>query len=207
MPQNVPVNNPKTALLILAAGQASRMGEPKQLLEVNGQTLISRIVTQCLSTEHRPVVAVLGAYFEPVQKAVKGLPVEIVQNENWQDGLGSSISAGVTFVEKAHPQVEAIVILLCDQPLVDATFIETLIAAYANNKKPIVAAEYAGGLGVPALFARSRFPALQQLSADKGAKKIMQQHLDDVFSISFPEGQLDLDTPCDYQAFLNKTRL
>jgi len=203
-PKNRP--DPKIALLILAAGQASRMGEPKQLLQIDGQSLIRRIAEQCLSTSHRPVVAVLGAHFEAIQKEVENLSVEIVRNEEWAQGIGSSIAKGVTFIEENYPQIEALLILLCDQPLVDAEVLHRLVGVYEVMPEPIVTCLYAGEYGVPTLFDRSYFPKLKELSADHGAKKIMNQNSQDVFSIKFPQGKLDLDTPADYQAFLKKNR-
>ena len=122
----------------------------------------------------------------------------IVQNKQWQRGIGSSIRSGIQEVINSSPDIEASVLLVCDQPAVDARVIEQLVALRETTGKTIVASSYAGTLGVPALFARSIFEELLSLGDQAGAKSIVLRSSDRVASFPFPEGQIDIDTREDW---------
>ena len=191
---------PSIAIVILAAGASTRMGVAKQLLRHRGRTLLRHAVEAALGSICRPVVLVLGANMQQVLPEVEGLPVEIVKNSDWAEGLSTSIRAGLEALAPAADSPEAVVLTLCDQPFVSSDDIDGLVAAYHSTKRPIVASEYAGTVGVPALFARPIWPELANLTGDAGAKRVIQKHLANVWPVSCPHGAIDLDTPEDYDA-------
>ena len=187
-------------IVILAAGASKRMGMPKQLLPYRGRTLVRHAVETTLGSTCRPVVVVLGANAEEIQPEVEGLSVQIVKNPHWAEGLGSSIRAGMEALMPAKDPPEAVVLALCDQPLVGSEDIQALVDAYRSTQRPIIASEYAGTLGVPALFAQPVLPELLHLAGDAGAKQVIQRHLATVWKIPCPHAAVDLDTLEDYDA-------
>lgn len=190
-----------TGTIILAAGASSRMGQSKQMLDVNGEKLLVRTVKAALDSHGGTVVVVLGSHEKAHRKSLCGLPVEIVYHSNWKNGMGSSIKKGLSHLMSGNPSLEAVVILVCDQPLLTAENITRLIREYRQSKKTIIASRYSKMPGVPVLFDRIYFPHLMALPDDQGAKQIILQHRDDVSEVDFPGGEIDLDTPEDYDAF------
>ncbi len=188
------------AIVVLAAGASTRMGVPKQLLRVHGRSLVRHAVEAALGSSCRPVIVVLGAHGEAVQSELEGLPVRIVRNENWSQGLSTSIRAGIAALPSAPDSPEAIVLTLCDQPFVGADSIEALVAAYRSTGRPIVASQYGGTLGVPTLFSRALLPELLALEGDTGARQVIQAHASSVWPVPCPQGAVDLDTPEDHAA-------
>src|SRR5262249_34036859 len=106
------------ALVLLAAGGSSRMGRPQQLLDYRGQPWLGHSVEQAIGPVGRPVTGVLGSDAAACRAAIADLPVEVVVNDGWADGMGSSIRTGVAAVLAASEQPEAVLITLCDQPLI-----------------------------------------------------------------------------------------
>ena len=194
------------AAVILAAGESSRLGQPKQLIQFQGKTLLRRVVDAASEAGCQPILVVLGS--ETETELVQGISSEltktgatIVANPNWKRGIGTSIRAGVQDLTEIAPGVEATVLLACDQPFVDRAVIDGLITLHHETRKPIVAASYAGTLGVPALFDRSRLPDLLGLDDSAGAKSIIFSNRDQVAQFAFPEGEIDIDTPEDRERF------
>ena len=185
------------AAIILAAGSSTRMGRPKQLLEVCGQTLVRRTALCALEAGCRPVIIVTGAHAQETREALNGLEVVCVKNDLWELGLGSSIRAGVATVLQSDSETEAIVIMVCDQPLVRPETIVNLIAVYRDTSCSIVPSSYGGTLGVPALFNRKHFGELAGLDNAQGAKQIIHRHAANAHGVEFPEGAIDIDTPED----------
>src|SRR5262249_31770573 len=128
---------PRVGAIILAAGESSRLGQPKQLLSFRGTTLLRHAVQTALSSVCRPVAVVLGAHFEMVTDKLNGLPIEIVKNEAWRDGMSSSLRMGLAAVES---EVDAVILMLCDQPLVSVELLNRL----ATSNSSLAAAEYGG---------------------------------------------------------------
>lgn len=190
-------------LIILAAGASTRMGTPKQLLLYQGISLLHHTVNIALESACRPVIIVLGAYFEQIKPEVEQLPVHIVENADWEQGMSTSIQAGIRALTKINPDADAVVITVCDQPFLSVDTIAQLIDAYHYTHQPIIASEYAGTLGVPALFSRHLFSELTALNAAEGARKVIKKYQEKVVQVSFPEGEFDLDTPQDYERINN----
>jgi molybdenum cofactor cytidylyltransferase len=189
--------------VVLAAGSSSRMGRSKQLLTIEEQPLLRRSVLTALSAHLKTVIVVVGANASEHRKVLDGLPVEIIFNEAWHDGMGSSIRSAVTHIMQSHPQTEGIVMLACDQPLVDTAHVNKLIEMHSTTGKALVASGYANTNGIPAFFSKAYFVQLQRLEGAQGAKKIIQQDTSALCTVPFPQGEIDLDTPEDYTRFIN----
>lgn len=186
-------------IVVLAAGASTRMGAPKQLLLYQGRSLLRHSVETALASVCQPVIVVLGASAEWLQQEVKDLAVQVVENPHWALGMSSSIWTGIAALNSTPSQISAAVLLLCDQPFVSVQVINQLVETYYFTGKPIVASEYAGTLGVPALFCRTFFPELMALRGAEGAKQMIAKHCHEVCSVPFPRGAIDIDTPKDYE--------
>jgi molybdenum cofactor cytidylyltransferase len=182
---------------ILAAGASTRMGVPKQLLQFGGETMLRRAASFAMEAGCRPVVVVTGADAAASRKALRGLDVREAENQQWESGISSSVRVGIEAIVTAHPQTAAVVLMLCDQPFVTREIIARLVAAHRETGRSIVASRYGGSYGVPALFGKVHFAELTTLKGDAGAKRVIQRHLPKVHLVSFPEGEIDIDTPED----------
>ncbi|HEY2800564.1 MAG TPA: nucleotidyltransferase family protein [Chthoniobacterales bacterium] len=186
----------KVAAIVLAAGGSTRLGQPKQLLDFRGQSLVRRMAEAVVGAGCEPVAVVVGQDREAIAAALRGLTVQLVPNDNWKDGIGSSIRVGV----KALAACEALVIAACDQPYVDAELIRLIIRTQEETQQLIVASAYAGTCGVPALFLRHYRANLLALPNEHGAKAIIARHSAEVATVDFPQGAIDIDTLADYRA-------
>lgn len=195
--------NKQTGIVVLAAGASKRMQQAKQLLDFQGETFLRRAVLTAIESICNPVIVVLGANLEMMKKEIEDLPFEICFNENWQNGLSSSIKAGVKKLTETNPEISAVVLTLCDQPLVGSDSINRIVEAFYETKKPIVAAEYKNTVGVPALFSRIFFDDLLKLEDDKGAKKFISERQQFLHKIILPEAAFDIDTIEDYENLKN----
>ena len=188
-----------TAIMILAAGAASRIGSPKQLLNYQGKTLLRRIVDVALeSFKSQQIMVVLGASHEAVLQTIKETDVLHCLNKDWERGMASSIRSGLTNLLNTNPDLAQCFIALCDQPHVHNHLFQEMKALSDSSSKGIVASEYAKTLGVPALFSNNYFNHLLALTGEQGAKKIILQNLNDVATIKFEQGAVDIDTKSDY---------
>jgi molybdenum cofactor cytidylyltransferase len=185
-------------LLLLAAGASRRLGAPKQLLAYKGESLLRRAARTALASLCRPVIVVLGAHRESVESEIADLPLEIVFNEEWAMGMGASIRAGMEYLT-ARADTRAVVVMLCDQPRVEARIINELVAAYRVTNAPLVTAKYDGTHGVPALFDQRLYPALLALTGSQGAKSLILAHSAHLSEVPAPEAALDVDTLADYE--------
>jgi molybdenum cofactor cytidylyltransferase len=141
---------------------------------------------------------VLGAQAEAVGQVVNRTLAGSVVNEHWAGGMGSSIGAGVERMLELAPEVAAIAILLADQPYVVARHLAEMSRAFEAGSAPILAASYAGTLGVPAFFRRSVFGKLRTLKPDAGARALLRGGVDEVNSFELPEAATDIDTPEEF---------
>jgi len=193
---------PNIGAVILAAGESSRLGQPKQLIQFRGKTLVQRIVDAAREAGCSPKVVVIGSDKDKVARELEQTNAVIVENVNWKNGMGTSIRSAVQHLIDIAPNVEAIVLLVCDQPFVDSRAIEQLIALREKTKKAVVASSYAGTLGVPALFDRSCTEELLGLDDADGAKSIILSNHDRVAEFPFPQGKIDIDTFADYERLI-----
>lgn len=184
-------------ILILAAGSSSRLGQSKQKFTVGGVSLLEKTVQVALNSKARHVLVVLGSNAEEHQELIAGLPVETVYHEKWEQGMGSSLKAGIKVLLEKHPDSEAVIVMVCDQPYITTSILDSLIATYQRNAADIVASSYKNVHGVPALFSRSIFPNLLEIEDAQGARKIIQHHQGTLSTVPFEKGYIDLDTPAD----------
>lgn len=176
-----------------------RLGQPKQLLQFEGESLLRRAARTALDSVCRPIVVVLGADAEKMRPELAGLDARVVENADWARGMGTSLRAGLAALEPEN--LDAVVVLLCDQPLLTADVLDALVAAHEATGWPIAASEYGGRRGVPALFARALFPELRALGEAEGARSLLQRHAPEAAPIPFPEGIQDIDTERDWAQF------
>jgi len=183
-------------IIILAAGSSSRLGKPKQNLVYKGQTLLQRTVDAAIATSCQPIIIVLGANPEVIRPTIENKSITIIENTEWQEGMASSIRAGIREVQHSASKVSAAILMLCDQPHLDTALLKSLIAN-ANNSE-IVTCTYNNTFGAPVLFNANYFDELSLLKGQEGAKKLLLKYADKVASIPFPLGGIDIDTIEDY---------
>jgi len=188
-------------IILLAAGESTRMGTPKQLIKIEGLSLIRRAAQQAIDSGCQPVVAVLGANASRIAPELDGLALDIVVNHEWKLGMSSSIRCGLKVLMAGHPPAQGVILFLADQPNVTGTSLRKLTAAHAQGGAGLVAASYSGRLGTPAFFLRSYFDELLQMEGQGGAKLLLERYASRVVPVDFPEAALDLDTPQDLAEF------
>ena len=186
----------KTALILLAAGAATRMGSPKQLAPFRGQPLVCHTAGAALASVCRPVVVVVGAAGPQVEAALAPLPVRVVTNAHWAEGVGTSIRTGIEALT-VEDDVDSAILMLADQPLVTADTLNRLIETHRRTGQDIVTAAYADTVGVPVLFSRAFFPKLAALTGNQGCKGVILGHPDHTLTLPCPEAEADIDTPAD----------
>ncbi|NIG57415.1 NTP transferase domain-containing protein [Chitinophaga sp. Cy-1792] len=188
-----------TGIIILAAGNSSRLGKPKQLLLLQEKTLLQKITDTAIESNLGPVLVVLGAYAPDIQQSIAGRNVKIIVNENWKSGMGSSVACGINALLRLYSNVTSAFLLVCDQPFIEARLLHRMAAINA----PMVACKYNNTFGTPALFQQDFFPELQALGSHEGAKKILSAHQELVKTVDFPQGSIDIDTLSDYETVLS----
>ena len=179
------------------------MGSPKQLLPYQDNNLLQHAVHEALGTGFSPVIVVLGATANEISPVIKNTNIIIVENEEWQEGLGSSVRAGISALTEHASGADSAILMLCDQPFVTAALLTQLVETKTTTNKKIVASVYRDTAGVPVLFDNSFFPELLQLKGPDGAKKLLLQYAEEVATVLFPEGAVDIDTPEDYERLFN----
>jgi molybdenum cofactor cytidylyltransferase len=185
------------AAIIVAAGASSRLGQPKQLVMVDGQPLLQRTVRCAREAGAEPVFVVLGAYSDVIEKAIDFGTAKIVMNHDWEEGLASSIRAGVTAVN-ARTEAAGVLLMTCDQPRVMATHLRKMIKVFDTRlQTAMIASVYGGTRGVPVLFPRVLFPDLLALRGDKGARGLLATASLPVVEVQFEGGEVDIDRPED----------
>ena len=183
--------------VILAAGGSSRYGECKQLVEINGSSLVRLAVVKLSPLfSHDRINVVVGANSKAVAQAVGDLRVNIVHNEYWHQGLASSLMAGLNSVE---PDCRAVMITLCDQALVTGDHLRRLLDLWLACPSEITASAYAGTVGTPAVIPAEFYPQVLVLEGDAGAKSILKKNAGRVRTLPIPEAEFDLDVPADLE--------
>jgi len=189
----------RAGVIVLAAGNSSRLGRPKQLLPYRGKTLLAHTVSETLEAGLNPVVVVTGAFHTGVKKSLCGQSIDIIFNPAWEEGMASGIVAGLSNMLLLHPDVDAVIITVCDQPFISSALLSQLVSTFDMSGKGIIACAYADSVGTPVLFGHSYFEQLLALSGSEGAKKLLKQYPDDLATVAFPDGYIDIDTGEDVQ--------
>jgi len=187
-------------ITVLAAGSSRRMGTPKQLLPFMGQSLLARAVETALASGAAATVVVLGAGAPRMTEEISRYPVDIFVNERHEEGMAGSLAKGLERMMERHPEVEGVVIMVCDQPGVTGDHLVNLVKEQRSSGMAIVSTAYGNTHGVPALFHRSLFAELLQLKGDHGARSLIEAHAAQAGRVAFPEAAVDIDTPEAYQA-------
>jgi molybdenum cofactor cytidylyltransferase len=182
------------AAVILAAGPSRRMTVPKQLLPCGNSTLLGNALLAAQASACSRLMVVVGAHQDLIEREVRDRRIEVVRNPDWMHGIATSVRAAVRAIAAAEAPVDAAVFLPVDQPLVSTSLIDRMIEMFTSTRKPIVATQIRGSLGVPALFAARILPELARL----GAQQTICKRVNRVKALPFPEGATDLDTPEDY---------
>jgi molybdenum cofactor cytidylyltransferase len=187
--------------IVLAAGPSSRLGQSKQLLQVEGEPLLRRIArASCESNADRTLV-VLGDNEREHGRVIRDLPLYICIHSGWERGMGSSLKAGMDFIQSFLPDTTAVIVLVCDQPLLTVDHLNQLVDKYRSTHASVVASAYSGILGVPALFGASLFPEIRRIDDKQGARQIIDKNKAGAQQVPFPGGEMDIDTPEDYQRY------
>ena len=188
--------------ILLAAGGSSRYGQCKQLVEINGSSLVWLAVDKLSALfPYDRVTIVVGANSKAVARAVNDLPVNIVINEHWQQGLASSLKAGLNSVK---PDCRALMITLCDQALITEEHLHRLLDLWLTCPSEITASAYAGTVGTPAIIPEEFYPQVLALEGDAGAKSILKNNAERVRTLPIPEAEFDLDIPADLDKLKKK---
>jgi molybdenum cofactor cytidylyltransferase len=189
-------------ILVLAAGASSRMGKSKLFLDINGSPLLLHTTRTATRSRSSGVFIVLNPENVQHDALLHQLGVHVIQNEHWQKGIGSSIKKGIRAIIEGLPHTEAILLMVIDQPFITTTYLDSLIESHLKNPKAIIASHYADTFGVPAVIPAQYFKELEVLRDDEGAKRIISLHPGNRLLLECPEARLDLDTPEDYENFL-----
>jgi molybdenum cofactor cytidylyltransferase len=194
-------------IILLAAGQSARLGKPKQLLKYKGKTLLEHSLQIANETQLKPIVTVLGANLDLLKETIQPINTNIVINQQWSEGMASSIRCGMEEFIRISPTIAGVIIMVCDQPYVTPKLLTDLVEKHAHSSKPIIASIYNSNIGTPALFDKTIFALLLSLKGDSGAKKIMKSNPDWVETVDFPFGEIDIDTNLDYDLLMKETKI
>ena len=189
------------AVIVLAAGKSSRMKTPKQLVKIGNNFLLEFVLSKAKAINKNHVYCVLGANDTLIRREISSSNVHFVYNAAFNEGLSSSIISGVSEIEM-HPDYKAVLILLGDQPAIDKEYLDAMIALFSEDNSKIIASNYKGKLGVPAIFPKSYFSKLKNISGDFGAKEMLHTSKD-VIALNRPTNFIDIDTEKDLQDFKN----
>uniref|UniRef100_A0A7V5CSV8 Nucleotidyltransferase family protein n=1 Tax=Acidobacterium capsulatum TaxID=33075 RepID=A0A7V5CSV8_9BACT len=193
----MPSSTPGAAIL-LAAGSSSRLGQPKQLVRHQGQSLLRRTASLALASGASPVIVVLGNSAPQLRPELEGLSVSVVENPDWATGMASSLRCGLAQLLRQAPAAPAALLLVCDQPHLQAVHLRQLWQQYQASNQVVAAQQADGHPGVPAIFPACCFPQLAALQGDQGARALLRQlPPSELQTISMPEALADLDTPAD----------
>ena len=187
----------KTAIIILAAGNSLRLGHPKQLVKHGDTTLLNLTIQAASHSDADQVLVVLGHHDEEIANSIsKEVPVVI--NPNWEKGMGNSLKFGLQQAQHLFGELNAVMISVCDQPFLSADVFNALMDQAVEA--PLVASHYENNIiGVPVLFMSNLFADMQSIADDQGAKAIVKMHQNDLKTILFHKGNIDIDTAEDIE--------
>lgn len=184
---------PRHGAIVLAAGASRRLGRPKQLLQIDGETLLHRAARLAAATAPLELVVVLGHEAELLRVALHGLPLRCIVAADWRQGMGATLAAGVAALPAG---CDGVLVVLCDQPALDLLHLQALVARWQQAPRRAVASGYAGTVGVPALLPRHWLQP-GQLHGDTGARQLLRARQDQVDAIANERLQFDIDAPGD----------
>jgi len=183
--------------ILLAAGESNRMGRPKQLMPLGQSTIVAATIDNLLNSAVGEIIVVLGYKGEEIRKAIASRPVKIAMNPDYQEGMSTSVIAGLRQIDQ---RAKAVLIALGDQPFVDTQTINVLLEAFVASSRGIIIPTYRGRRGNPAIFDIKYEGELLNLKGDVGGRETVKRHPDDVLEVAVDcEGiLLDVDSMEDY---------
>lgn len=186
--------------IVLAAGESSRMGRPKPLLPLNGETFLSHLLAEIDASHASRALIVLGHQPQVVLDAMPEISPRTILNPNYQLGQLSSLQEGLRQIG----EVDAVLLCLADHPFVTTAVIDAVIDAFEATGRPIIVPSYGGRRGHPTLFAGAVFNDLLSAPLDQGARAVVWAHADEVLELPTDESGIvaDIDTPEQYEAWL-----
>lgn len=190
--------------IILAAGESKRMNKPKMLLPFKGKTIIETVIDNVMASEVDGSIVVVGADKEAVLEVISGLAAIHVNNDNYREGMLSSVKCGF----RAMPDdIEAVIVFQGDQPMISSSVVNTIIFAYRKSRKGIIIPVYDGKRGHPILIDGKYRDEVINLNADEGLRSLSVKNCDDVLEVSVNEPEIlrDIDTIEDYLYEINQT--
>jgi molybdenum cofactor cytidylyltransferase len=191
-------------IIILAAGASTRLGQPKQLLKYHDASLIQHTIAEAVAASPHRVFVVVGSEADKISGQIDKKQANLLYNKNWEEGIASSIREGLQQSLLLSANLDAVILMVCDQPYVNAALLRNLVSRHVESGKPIVASQYKETLGTPVLFHKSFFPDLLKLNGDVGAKKLIMDHQEQVQAVRFPLGHIDIDNMADYETLLQQ---
>jgi len=185
-------------VVIMAAGESGRLGRVKQLLPFRGKPLLQHTVDAVGALNIPASAIVLGAHAEAILSNIDFNGFDTVINEDWESGMAGSMQMGLKHLLADHPHLKGVLLLVADQPFISTDLLEQMMDAF-HQGNDLVACRYNDVVGVPALIGQRYFSELQQTKGDKGARQLLHSHAEEIYTIDFPEGAIDIDTWADYE--------
>jgi molybdenum cofactor cytidylyltransferase len=194
------------AAVVLSAGESSRMGWPKALLPIDGQTFIERIVAALKQAKLGKIIVILGHNAPELLKRIAHLPVETLINADYKRGQLSSLQLAVRYLQ-ADLDCSGILVHLVDHPYLNPVLVEEMIRRFDERKSKIIVPKFPGKRGHPVIFSRELFPELLSAPIDEGAKAVVSAHRAETLEIDTEEEGIavDIDTPELYEQHVRRT--
>ncbi|MEM7297650.1 MAG: nucleotidyltransferase family protein [Bacteroidota bacterium] len=190
-------------VIVLAAGESKRLGKPKQLLTYQNTSLLQRVIDISDGIKAISKVVILGAHADKISSEINNHSLEVLINEDWAEGIASSIRTGISALLKSKSSVKGALFLLSDQPHLTHDHLKNLLSIHRNDQPCITGSHYADQVGVPVIFSHHYFDELIELTGDQGAKKIVVKHPDAIQHIVLEGGEIDIDTIDDYKNLID----
>lgn len=181
-------------VVLLAAGASRRLGRPKQLVVIDGETLVRRAARCALATQPLDAVIVLGHAADDIAAAVADLPLRTIVAGDWHDGMGASLARGVAALDA---RCDGVLVALCDQPALTPAHCAALVDAWRRHPAGAAASGYAGVVGVPAVLPRAWLVEPGALAGDQGARELLRSASREVVAVTAPELACDVDRVAD----------
>jgi molybdenum cofactor cytidylyltransferase len=192
-------------IIILAAGNSSRLGQAKQLLTFRNKTLLRHVMDEASAVSDTWTIVVTGAERERLEQELEGSAAVVCHNADWEQGMSASIHIGLQKLMEIEPAATCCIIAVCDQPHITAGVFNGLLEKFRETSCGIIASAYADTAGTPVLFSKAHFDDLLRLQGHEGAKKLLNTYAQQVLLCPFEAGAVDIDTEKDYQRLLEES--